>query len=171
MAGQIRAEVCDKCKGLGGNPKTGKACEYCMGAGVIGKDGENEYYLRPNKSGQLQVAGIKSTSQKVRPGAEKSQEQASRQDVAHVQSQRKLIIKGFLVIALIIAYVVLWALNLAFIKDQKVVVVGTIVGVGFLFLILIYDTSFSDIFGKVFGLIFVKEPDDFMKAAKERRRA
>jgi len=152
MPKQIKAIICPKCKG-NGTSSSGEICDNCRGIGFIGSDGLNEYYLSSTPDGKLKVVDIK-----------KQNRNYPETNNHHHSFQKKSIMKDLYFIFIILSYIVFLAIYFTTIKEQKIFYLVTIIFLGLITIVFIYNTkSLNIIVNNLINLIF-KDTEDYLHA-------
>lgn len=157
MQPQVKAEICIQCKGKGLLPN-GKPCDNCRGIGFIGTDGVYEYYLADDGRGNLRVVDIKSQIGSSQP---------QKSNGIKLDTQKKSVIRGLVLVLTIILYVGFIGLYLTWIKDIRVFWTVTIITIGLVIMFFLYDAKLiNKLVNSIINIAF-KEPEDFLNAVKK----
>lgn len=156
MQNQIKVTLCKNCQGRGIIPGTSNLCENCKGVGALGYDGINDYYLKVNENGNLEITEIKQE--------EKPQSQPAKTET--VAAQKNNFFKYLAIIFLVLLYVGFLGLNFALIKNTKLLIIITILFVGSIVLFVLYDAKLLNKLVSGILRLFIQEPNDFSKAVK-----
>jgi len=158
MQPRVKAVVCPKCNGTG-ILKNKTKCSYCKGSGFIGTDGVIEYYLKKDGKSNLIVSDIKSNASS----------NTNKQSNVNTNSQRKSIIKNLGIILTIIIYALYLALHFLYIKNKELFSVMTIIFIGSIVLILLYNSRFSLFLKNLINRSIIHEPNDLIWYIKKKK--